>query len=821
MDQARWQRVKDLFGALEGEPTDARAAILAREPDADIRREAQALLQALLSAGGRFEAPPVLDDEPATPGIEPGQRVGAYEVVREIGRGGMGAVYEARRVDDTFDKRVALKTVVSGHGTTVVRRFRQERQILARLDHPNIAALLDGGVSPDGMPYFVMEYVDGEPIDKAARLRQLSLASRLDLFRSVCGAVQYAHEQLVVHRDLKPANILVTVDGHAKLLDFGIAKLLADTTTSDSPLTQTGVLPMTAAYASPEQLIGSPVGVASDIYSLGVILYELTTGARPFEGMAITAAIQTAAERVATAPSRAVTEESALRAGFGNAGRLRKDLTGELDAIILKAMRPEPARRYHSVAQLNEDLHRYLSGRPVLAQPDTTGYRLRKFVRRNRLAAGAAAVAALALVGATIVSLHQARVARAERDAARQAQRHTEQVTQFFRDVLGQATPGEQGRDVTVTAAIDSVLPRIDSVLSDQPELRAITKNTIGSTLTELFMFDRARPLVEDAVAYWRQAGRPSHEYADALYNLAGIEAEAGSPVRAESLYTASFVMYHQLDGDSTEIWPGLNNLAGAVSAQGRFGDAIALYENGMAHRADALARDTSLRVIMLANIGTALAQVGRYGEAEPRLMEALSLAEAARLRPGRIAAVLQPLAGTQLFLGKLAEAEASAREAWRLSAIEFGPNNARTIQSLRMLMNVLADAGRCDEAITAAQQIIALRGRSLSDEDPSLGTAFLFEGWCEAQLGQVAVGEAHVRVGLALRRAVFGDSNWATAQGRSMLGDVISRKGPAWHDEALGELQAGYEGLLASLDSSHVRVQQARERLERARDRR
>jgi serine/threonine-protein kinase len=414
--------------------------------------------------------------------------------------------------------------------------------------------------------------------------------------------------------------------------------------------------------------------------------------------------------------------------------------------------------------------------------------------------------------------VRQAALARAERDAARQAQHHTEQVTQFLRDVLSEARPGEQGRDVTVTAAIDSVLPRLDSTLSDQPELRAITKNTIGSTLTELFMYDRARPLVEDAVAYWQRAGKPSQEYADALYNLAGIEAEAGSPVRAESLYVASFAMYYALDGDSTAIWAGLNNLAGAVSAQGRFADAIALYENGMAHRADALERDTSLRVILLANIGTALSQLGRYSEAEPRLTEALALAEGAKLKPGRIAAVLQPLAGTQLFLGKYAEAEANAREAWRLSALEYGPDNSRAIQSLRVLMNILADAGRCQEALAAAQQIIALRS-ALSDEDPSVGTAFLFGGWCEAQLGQVATGEAHVREGLALRRAVFGDDNWATAQGRSMLGDVIARKGAPWREEALRELQAGYDGLAASLDTAHVRVQQARERLERVRD--
>ena len=321
-------------------------------------------------------------------------------------------------------------------------------------------------------------------------------------------------------------------------------------------------------------------------------------------------------------------------------------------------------------------------------------------------------------------------------------------------------------------------------------------------------MYDRARPLVEDAVAYWQQAGRPSHEYADALYNLAGIEAEAGSPVRAESLYAASFAMYHALDGDSTAIWAGLNNLAGAVSAQGRFADAIALYENGMAHRADALARDTALRVILLANVGTALAQMGRYGEAEPRLTEALALADAAKLRPDAIAAVLQPLAGTQLFLGKYAEAEASAREAWRLSALEFGADNARAVQSLRMLMNILADAGRCDEALEVAQQIIALRGKSLSNEDPSVGTALLFGGWCEAQLGQRRDRRGACARGTgASPRGVRRRATGPRHRGTACWATSMAMKGPAWREEALRELQAGYDGLRAALDSTHVRV--------------
>ena len=336
----RWERVKELFGELSELDDAQRAARLAGLPaeDDDVRAEVASLLRSADSVGDRFEDAPGARDGDALVADMRGQRVGAYEIVAEIGHGGMGTVYEARRVDEQFSKRVAVKMVAGTARTEqAIRRFRRERQLLARLEHRNIATLLDGGVTEQGQPYFVMEYVEGKPIDRWCTDGGLTVRQRLELFRQVCAAVQYAHEHLVVHRDLKPGNILVADDGTVKLLDFGVAKLLDTDVTGDDALTHTGVLPMTAAYASPEQVRGDPVSTASDIYSLGVVLYELLSGRRPFGSRKGVTAL-TAPTPVN--PSRAITD-APTTADPNITRRMQRDLSGEVDSIVMMAMRPE------------------------------------------------------------------------------------------------------------------------------------------------------------------------------------------------------------------------------------------------------------------------------------------------------------------------------------------------------------------------------------------------------------------------------------------------------------------------------------------------
>jgi eukaryotic-like serine/threonine-protein kinase len=404
----RFQRCEELFHAAASLSGSERDALLDRScaDDAPLRAEVERLLAAHARAGDFISTPAITAVRHWGGADESwvGRLVGPYRVVRGIGRGGMGAVYLAERADGQYEQRVALKVIKRGMDTDqVLARFRAERQILASLDHPNIAHLLDGGSTDQGVPFFAMEYIEGEPIDAWAGRRALSVDERLQLFIQVCGAVSYAHQRLVVHRDIKPLNILVTADGVPKLLDFGIAKVLhegADEVTS----TVTGMRLLTPEYASPEQVEGQHATTASDVYSLGVVLYELLTGRSPYRLRGRTPLDVVEAVRT-TDPER----PSAL----SGADKLRRRLRGDLDTILLTALRKEPARRYQSVEQFAGDVRRHLDGLPVRARPDTFGYRAGKFVWRNRVLVAAGVLLALALLGGTAATAYQARQARA------------------------------------------------------------------------------------------------------------------------------------------------------------------------------------------------------------------------------------------------------------------------------------------------------------------------------------------------------------------------------------------------------------------------
>lgn len=402
MTPTEWDRAKTVFAQAVELPEAARARYLdeACGNDLALRREVESLLRALDGDAEALETPAAAW---SGFGAEVPARVGVYELVREIGRGGMGAVYLGVRADDQYRKQVAVKLMEpSLNAKELEERFRNERQILAGLEHPNIARLIDGGVTA-GLPYFVLEYVNGVPMDEYAAAANLTVRQRVELFLPVCAAIEYAHRNLIVHRDLKPANILVTRDGVPKLLDFGIAKLLSADGRPEAGLTRTGVRLMTPEYASPEQVRGDPVNTSTDVYALGVVLYELLTGQRPYRpaSSAVHEMARVILEQEPEPPERIVPE-----------------LRGDLENILRMALRKDPARRYGTVAELAEDLRRYLTGRPVKARPDTLRYRAGKFVARNKAGTAAAALALLSLAGGLAGALWQARVAREERRRA-------------------------------------------------------------------------------------------------------------------------------------------------------------------------------------------------------------------------------------------------------------------------------------------------------------------------------------------------------------------------------------------------------------------
>jgi non-specific serine/threonine protein kinase/serine/threonine-protein kinase len=424
MDAALWERVRDLMHRALDVPAAERAAWVETQAggDAAVSSEVMRLLAADASARGFLDVPLIADPAAAAAlrealpvradGLDAGSEVGPYRVLHEIGRGGMGTVYLAVRADEVFEKHVAIKVAAAGPGRAGHRDlFTRERQLLATLEHPGIARILDGGETPAGLLYLVMEYVDGVPIDRYADERRLDVRSRLRLFADVCVAVQYAHDHLVVHRDIKPSNVFVGPDGRVRLLDFGIAKLLASHDDAAGPETRTLVQAWTPESASPEQVRGEPTSVATDVYGLGALLYRLLAGTPVFD--------LATADRLERA--RIVCEDTPRPPSIAgaSAGVVRSQVAGDLDRVVLKALQKDPARRYRSATHLAEDVERYLANLPVLAMPDSWRYRARKLVGRHPLATAATAAAVVAIVGASGAALWQARRADAERDRAR------------------------------------------------------------------------------------------------------------------------------------------------------------------------------------------------------------------------------------------------------------------------------------------------------------------------------------------------------------------------------------------------------------------
>jgi serine/threonine protein kinase len=486
MKSANRQQLKELFhAAVELAPHDREAFLKSNcATDEELHRQLSALLSAHESAGDFIQQPALFDvglvarreqvDSDAAFG---GQQIGSYQIIRELGRGGMGSVYLAARADESFDKRVALKLIKRGMDSdAIIQRFVIERQILANLDHPNIARLIDGGTTEDGLPYFVLEYIEGTTINRYCDRHKLNTIDRVKLFRQVCAAVQFAHQNLIVHRDLKPGNIIVTEDGTPKLLDFGIAKLLSADWPSSVEATATIGRLLTPEYASPEQLHGSPITTSSDVYSLGVVLYELLSGHRPFkfESRSPEEVARMIAASEPVKPSVVITRFEAARqtddaehvtpppeaisyTPEGSIERLRRRLAGDLDNILLKALRREPERRYPSVHAFSEDLRRHLEGLPVLARPDTLSYRTGKFITRHKAGVAAALVVAMTLLSATIITSWQARVARRERAKAERRFKDVRNLTNTFlfefHDSIADLNGATKAREMVVKKA--------------------------------------------------------------------------------------------------------------------------------------------------------------------------------------------------------------------------------------------------------------------------------------------------------------------------------------------------------------------------------
>ena len=515
--KADWRRIEEVFLAALDQPVETREKFVENACGGDdpLRQEVISMLRSHEETGNFLEIPAyqqnaelLVEQEGA---LKVGEQLGDYRILSLLGEGGMGEVYLAE--DLSLGRKVALKLVRPGFGgTNLVRQFQREERILAGLTHPNIARLYGGAVSPAGVPYFVMEYVEGERLDSYCDLRRLGLRERLALFRKICAAVSYAHQHLIIHRDLKPANIRVTADGEPKLLDFGIAKLL-DTESAAAPeQTVTITNAMTPDYASPEQLRGEAMTTATDVYSLGVILFELLTGTKPYQTKS----------RSISEISRAITDQEPTRPSTAVARgqrpdvRGRKLLRGDVDNIVLTALRKEPARRYSSAGQFSEDIRRHLEGLPIVARKDTVGYRAIKFVGRNRVTVAAAALVVVAIVAALIVSLWQAKQARAQRDVA-------QRISSFLQNMLGSAAPQVKGIEVKVSDLLEDASARARSELANEPGVMADVLMTLGRTYISLSLADKAEADLRTALAASLKANGELHPTTAATMGWLGL----------------------------------------------------------------------------------------------------------------------------------------------------------------------------------------------------------------------------------------------------------------------------------------------------------
>jgi serine/threonine-protein kinase len=849
MDPERWQAVREIFrGALERQ-AEARPRYLdgACDGDGELRAEVESLLDAHRDAGG-FLDPGAGGPDPGPPASDPpgpetadedaeGRRVGAWQLSRRIGSGGMGTVYLASRADAAFDKRVAVKLLHGGADSDeIVRRFRVERQILAGLDHSNIARLLDGGSTEDGRPYLVMEYVDGQPIDRYCDAHELSVEARVRLFRKVCDAVRFAHRNLVVHRDLKPSNILVGDDGEPKLLDFGIAKIL-DPAGGLEP-TLTAQRAMTPGYASPEQLLGKPITTASDVFSLGVLLYLLLTGKKPFgiRGGSPIEALWAAREATTEPPSVAVSEEpdpppeppktdrEARRRRRAEVTRRRRRLEGDLDNIVLMALRKEPDRRYASVEQLSDDLGRHLDGLPVRARGDSPGYRVGKFVRRYPFAVAATAALVLAILGFGVVMAVQRNQIAAERDRAeaqRQAteieRRRAEEVTAFLVGLFEGSDPfvREDASDLDARELLDRAARRLAGELETTPGIRAELEHTIAVIYRRLGLPDAAEPLLASSLEARRRAFGGDHpKIAESVAEKAALLADRGDYKAAAAMHRQALDMrLRHLGPDHGDVADSLGSLAALAHAEGGFDEAEDLY-----HRTLTIQRrlgDGARTADTLRRLALTVQSLGDYPRAESLFREALEIfrrrygddhlqVATTRLYLGHllvargdvdpaeaayrealeglhrafgdehveIANCLHSLAWIHNARGHRDQAETLYREALEMLRQLRGDGHPELAPTLGQLAGVLKSQGDLDGAERLYRQALDIRRKSLGTESPYLVIHLTDLAQLQLDKSQLAKAEATLDEALAIGRKAFPRGHWRISYAEGVLAE-------------------------------------------------
>ena len=730
MSRERWAEVERILdGALDLPPTERAAYLDTACTDApEIRREVEALLAHVETETGLLDTPPPfvareLLDDPPKPAVEvePGTQLGPYQVVELIGRGGMGAVYLAERADGTFEKQVALKVIQrSVASRETMRRFDDERRILARLEHPNIAGILDGGVTHDGLPYLVMDLALGDTIDVSCDRMRHDVTTRLRAFRTVADAVQYAHRNLVVHRDLKPSNIVVTTDGGVRLLDFGIAKALdQDDGQGDSDSLEASPR-LTPEYAAPEQVLGEPTTAATDVYSLGVVLYELLTGTRPYEieDRTMAAVTEAVCHKEPKPPSQVVSERGDLevaQARSTTTSGLRQGLTGDLDAILLKALQKDPDRRYNSVGEFSDDILRHLEGRPVRARPATRWYRTTKFIQRYRVQVLAVSTAVIALLAGIVGTTLLYQTASRERDLRMLEAERASLASNFLTTTLADLGPEARGSEpITPGEIIEIGKTRLND-LDARPRLHAAITTVLAEVSLSLSQFAQADSLFREAVAILDSIPEGASLDLARAYTGLGYTTLRSGAGRAEAvpLFEQALALREDVLGPTDSlVLSSKADLGFGLYASSRYDESIQWLQSSLDHPSPAGRRARALEFLSntLTAQGMALRDEGdaegaarSFASAKQALTDGLTLIEAGHDEaPGEEITLLASLVHTNLSLGDTVAALDAGARAAEIATRVYDDRGQRAGLAHSWYGDALLAAGRLPEAVAA-----------------------------------------------------------------------------------------------------------------------
>ncbi len=851
----RWTLLSDLLNDALLQPEKDRTAFLDNvcEGDEALREQVERLLKAHREAedSGRFSRG-ALDIVPlAFPQEKTPEMLGPYRLIEEVGRGGMGSVWLAERADGVFEQKVAIKMMQAGFlPDESQRRFDSERRILARLNHPNIARIFDGGVAEGGRPYLVMEYVEGVTITEYCSRNELSVEERLRLFLTVCDAVAFAHQNLVVHRDLKPSNILVTDAGVVKLLDFGIAKLIAEDESEDLVLTRTGMSFMTPEYAAPEQVTQGNITTATDVYSLGIVLFELVTGTRPysFATRSPSAIERVVCHSVPARPSTAI-DETRVRVGSDQAvERLARRLRGDLDTIILKALRKEPERRYPAAAQFAEDLMRHLTGLPVTARRDTAGYRLRKFIARNRLAVAAGTIVLIALVAGLIISLTQTRIANLQRERA-------DVVNAFLQEMLASPDPYADGPEVRVAEVLGRASALLPMRFSGRPNLEATLQKTLGTSYLELGMFGEAETHLTRAIELLSPSS--GDELADAQAALGDLKKRMGDFDTADSLLDLAFqsdlrhygrnhirtakrlgalgaLRWDQGDYDAAEALMRealtvLEANAGPDSLDvaalyGQFG--VLRSDQGHLEEAENYTRralellrrahgdDNPEVALALSHIGIIRDDLEDFEAARTMHMEALEIYRRVRgASHPDVAYAMSNLASVETNMGNLAAAESLQVAAIGINVSNLGEQHPNIGILYNNLGSLRRRKGDVEGALDAYGRALRIWKDGLPPDHPYTAYGLQNLGAVLFSEGRPAEARPLMEEAYNIRRSLLAPDNPDRANTASWYGAILGSLGENVAAESL--LVGSYEVLQAAFGETHAATAGAKERLD------